>query len=205
MRRFLPGEPVVLRELLRGRIWAARPVTVVRDADDLSMFYISPGTRWYGPASRDAWVRLKAPGADWTLEERRWTDAHVLSFAWPGAGHAVLHFWDEDWEPRRWYVNVEAPLRRFELGFDTFDHDLDVILEPDRSSWRWKDEDDVAEGIRLGAYTEEQAAAFRREAERGLGRILGREPPFDRDWWSWRPDPSWPTPELPEGWDRLDA
>lgn len=207
MRRFRPGETVVLRELLRGRVWVARPATLVRDAEDLWMFYISPGTRWYGPASNEPrpWVRLKAPGADWTLEERQWAGAHVLSFAWPGAGHAVLLMWDEEWEPRHWYVNVEAPLRRFELGFDTFDHDLDVLVEPDRSSWRWKDEADVEEGVRLGAYTEEQAAVFRREGDRGLGRILDREPPFDREWWSWRPDPSWPTPELLEGWDRVTS
>jgi hypothetical protein len=31
--------------------------------------------------------------------------------------------------------------------------------------------------------------------------ILLREPPFDEDWSSWRPDPAWPAPELPTGWD----
>jgi hypothetical protein len=204
MRRFVPGEAIVLREMLRGRIWAVRPLTVVRDAEDLSMFYLPPGTRWYGPVSSDErLIHLKAPGADWSLGARRWSDAHVLSFSWPDAGAAVLHFWDEDWTPSCWYVNVEAPLRRFALGFDTFDHDLDVVVQPDRSSWRWKDEDDVAEGIRLGVYTEQDEAAFRREGERGLERILGREPPFDRDWSRWRPEPSWPSPTLPPGWDRV--
>lgn len=202
MRRFDPGEAVVLRDLLRGRIWAARPVTVVRDDDDGWMFHIPPGTRWFAP-DRDRWVRSKAPGAAWELRPQTWPQMQVLSFAWPGTGHAVLLFWTADWRPVYWYVNVEAPLRRFELGFDTLDHDLDVLIEPDRSSWRWKDEEDVEEGVRLGTYTHEQAAAFRREAERGLRRVLDREPPFDRDWWSWRPDPAWPSPTLPDGWDRL--
>jgi hypothetical protein len=203
VRRFEPGDAVALRERLRGRVWVGRPATVVRDEPDLLMFAIPPGTRWYGPAGPpNGWIRLKAPGAAWTLEERRWTDAHVLSFAWPGAGHAVLHLWDEDWTPRCWYVNVEAPLRRFALGFDTFDQDLDIVIEPDRSSWRWKDEDVVAEGIGLGAYTQRDAETFRREAERGLRRVLEREPPFDREWAGWRPDPSWARPELPDGWDR---
>jgi hypothetical protein len=202
MDPFDPGNTVVLRDVLRGKVWAARPATMVRDADDLKMFYIPPGTTWYGPDRQD-WVRLKAPGATWELRPRRWSDAHVLSFAWPGAGHAVLHFWNDAWEPTHWYVNVEAPLRRFELGFDTLDHDLDAVVEPDRASWSWKDEDHVAEGIRLGAYTPDDAAAFRREAERGLRRLFDREPPFDREWSDWRPDPAWPFPELPQGWQRV--
>jgi hypothetical protein len=31
--------------------------------------------------------------------------------------------------------------------------------------------------------------------------VLAGEPPFDRDWKDWRPDPGWPFPQLPEGWD----
>ncbi|MGH2636850.1 MAG: DUF402 domain-containing protein [Actinomycetota bacterium] len=205
VRRFVPGDAIALREIWHGRLGAARPATVVRDDDDLQMFYISPGIRWYGPDRPRPWVRLKAPGAHWTLTELEWTSTHVLSFAWPGAGHAVLHLWSEDWTPRHWYVNVEQPLRRFEAGFDTSDHDLDAVIEPDRSSWQWKDEDHVATGIRVGAYTQEDAAAFRRECERGVRRILDREPPFDREWASWRPDPSWRSPELPAEWDRLEG
>jgi hypothetical protein len=198
VRRFEPGETAVLRETLRGRLWAARPMTVVLDADDGWRFFLPMGNRWLGPAgAKEHLVRLKAPGASWTVEERRWTEAHVLSFAWPGAGAAVLHFWDGDWNPTCWYVNVEAPLRRFELGFDTFDHDLDIVIEADRSSWRWKDEEDVATGVELGVYSPDQARAFRREAERALRRVLDREPPFDREWADWRPDPSWPLPKLP--------
>ncbi len=203
MRRFEPGEAVALRDVLWGRIWAARPVTVALDDDDGWMFYIPIGTTWFGPPSHEGAIRLKAPGAEWTLVERRWSEAHVLSFAWPGAGHAVLHFWDERWRPRSWYVNVEAPLRRSEVGFDTLDHDLDVVIEPDRSSWRWKDEEDVAEGIALGVYTETNAEAFRMQGEAGLRRVLEREPPFDREWADWRPDPSWLAPVLPPGWDRI--
>jgi hypothetical protein len=205
VRRFEPGETIALRDVLRGRVFAARPATIVRDDETGWMLFLPVGNRWYGPdAEKDSWVRLKAPGTSWALRPRTWTDAHVLSFAFPDAGHAVLHFWDEDWKPLCWYVNVEAPLRRFPLGLDTFDHDLDVVVEPDRSAWRWKDEDDVALGIEVGAYTTDDAGAFRREGERGLRRVLDREPPFDREWSDWRPDPRWPVPELPAGWDRVD-
>jgi hypothetical protein len=201
VRSFDPGEPVALREVWNGRVGAARPATVALDASDLTMLFIPFGSRWYGPDHPRPWVGLKVAGATWRLTELPWTDTHVLSFAWPGAGHAVLHIWNQDWTPRCWYVNVEAPLRRFDRGFDTFDHDLDVVIEPDRSAWRWKDEDDVAEGIRLGLYSHDDAAAFRGEGERGLWRVLEGEPPFDRSWTGWRPDPSWARPELPAGWD----
>lgn len=178
---------------------------MVRDADQVWMFYMPIGTRWYGPAASDrsTWIGLKAPGSDWQLAERGWGEANILSFAWPGAGHAVLHVWNRDWSPRHWYVNVEAPLRRFDHGFDTLDYDLDVVIDPTRAGWHWKDEDVVAEGVRLGVYTHEDVRAFRREGERGLRRVIDREPPFDREWGDWRPDPSWPVPTLPEGWDRI--
>jgi hypothetical protein len=202
VRRFGPGEVVALRDVAHGRVLTARPATVVGDDHHQWTFFLPIGNRWYGPEAPRPWVGLKVRGATWHLTEHRWTTAHVLSFAWPGAGYAVLHFWDEAWAPVCWYVNVEAPLRRSPFGFDTLDHDLDVVIEPDRSSWRWKDEQDVADGVRLGVYTAEESAAFRREAERGLHRVLDREPPFDRDWSAWRPDGSWPEAVLPDGWER---
>lgn len=179
---------------------------MVHDGDDLWMLYIPTGVVWAAPADdHDAIVAAKMGGRDWTLRAQTWTGTHVLSFAWPGSGHAILHFWDERWAPRCWYVNVEAPLRRYDLGFDTLDHDLDLVVTPDRSAWEWKDEADVDLGVERGLYSPGDAIAFRREAERGLRRLRDREPPFDREWRDWRPDPSWPIPELPEGWDRITA
>lgn len=176
---------------------------MVADNDDLQMFYLPIGAEWFAPGDdHDQWVAAKFSGG-WTLSARRWTSMHVLSFAWPDVGHAVLHFWDKDWSPRYWYVNVQRPLERWELGFDTLDQDLDAVVEADRSSWTLKDEEDVARGVELGAYSEAEASRFRQEAEAGIQRLLERHPPFDREWADWRPDPAWPTPALPEGWDRL--
>lgn len=203
---FEPGVSVALREILRGRIWAARPATVVRDKPELQMFYVSIGARWWAPGAGDHadLLRTKALADEWSLVERTWTQTHVLSFARPGAGRAILHFWDADWVPRSWYVNVQQPLRRSAVGFDTLDEDLDLVVTADRSSWTWKDEDDVALGIDLGLYDAAQASAFRVQAARGRDELLRGEPPFDREWADWRPDPSWAAPGLPEGWDRLE-
>jgi predicted RNA-binding protein associated with RNAse of E/G family len=199
-RRFAAGTPVALREVWRGSVWTARAAVVVEDGPGQVVLYIPTGTRWFAPV-RDG-RRLKLQGPDFELAELPNDDVHVLSFAWPEVHAAVLLRFRPDWSPIHWYVNLEDPLRRSEVGFDTLDHKLDVILELD-GSWRWKDEDEFVEAIRLGLIDADEEPALRTAAEDAVRRITGGEPPFDREWTSWRPDPSWPLPELPEGWERV--
>jgi hypothetical protein len=203
---FAPGTSIALREVLRGKIWAARPLLVVRDEPEQLMFYATVGARWMAPDTTDRadLIRTKATASSWELVERIWNETHVLSFTWPGAGHAVLHFWDEVWSPLGWYVNVQRPLERFDVGFDSLDEDLDVVIAADRSAWRWKDEDDVALGVELGLYSPPDVERFHAEGARGRDRLLEREPPFDSEWADWRPDPAWGLPALPEGWDAIE-
>jgi uncharacterized protein len=198
--RFEAGRSIALREIWRGRIWTARPATVVRDAEDLLMLFITPPMRWMCPRAPDGrWLRL--PGTEWELGERVWESTRGLSFAWPGAPHAALLFWDEAWVPRTWYVNLQEPLRRTEIGFDYMDEELDALVALDGSSWSWKDEDELAEAVRRGNITTARAAELPPEGEAVVRRIVERSPPFDRDWLLWRPDPSWNVPELPTGWE----
>jgi predicted RNA-binding protein associated with RNAse of E/G family len=199
VRAFEPGDPATLREIWEGRIWSARPVTVVEDAAEQVMLFIPAGAHWMAPF-RDG-ERLKIQEPEFELVEQPYK-AHVLSFAWPGSSAAVLLFYGSDWSPSHWYVNLEDPLHRSPVGFDTLDHKLDVIVELN-GSWRWKDEDQFAEIIERGLLDPQDEKPLRAEAEDAVRRIAGREPPFDRDWFSWRPDPSWPEPILPEGWDRV--
>lgn len=202
MRRFETGRAVALREIWHGGVWSARPATVVTDADDLQMFHVPVGARWMSPRDEEG-TELRARRDRWILGESTWEDHHVLSFAWPDVGHAVLLFFDRSWSPTTWYVNVQEPLRRSPVGFDTMDQDLDVLVALDGSSVRWKDEDELLEDVRIGNYTQDDAASFRAESDRGVRRILERQPPLDGDWTTWRPDASWPPPTLPSGWDRL--
>jgi uncharacterized protein DUF402 len=203
--RWSAGDAVVLREVWEGRVWTARPVTVVRD-DDLLMFFVPAGVRWYGPLDDDGrWVSAFVDARGWHLAERTWEGSNVLSFAEPGRPHATLAFWDADWTFRGWYVNVQTPLERTPHGFDYLDQELDAWIDADGRAWEWKDEDDLDRSVAAGIWTAADAERFRREAEANVRRVLDREPPFDRDWASWRPDPSWPAPELPAGWDLLDG
>jgi hypothetical protein len=165
------------------------------------MLFIPAQTSWMAPFHDGR--RLKIPQTEFELAPLRYEEEiHVLSFSWPATWYAVLLFLRPDGSAHSWYVNLEEPLRRTELGFDTLDHELDVIVELD-GSWRWKDEDDLAESIRRGVIPAEEEPRLRADGERAVRRIVDREPPFDRDWSAWRPDPTWPLPVLPEGWDRV--
>jgi predicted RNA-binding protein associated with RNAse of E/G family len=119
-----------------------------------------------------------------------------------GAAHSVYVTWGKDGELVGWYVNLEEPWRESPFGFDTTDHLLDVWIDPDRG-WRWKDEDELAEAVELGLFTPAKADAIRAEGERAIERIEAWSTPFDEGWETWRPDPDWPLPELPDSWDAL--
>jgi predicted RNA-binding protein associated with RNAse of E/G family len=194
-----PGETIALRDVRDGRIWAARAATVVRDDEPPLLLFTSAGGRWMAPTGPDG-SRLRLPTQPWHLEPDV-MPTHVLSFAWPDRRYAVLAIWSADWSFAHWYVNVEDPLRPSAVGFDYRDHVLDAIVEPDRSSWSWKDEDELAEAIDRGIYSADQERAFRTAAVDGVHAIVERRPPFDRDWSDWRPDAAWSVRELPPGWD----
>jgi hypothetical protein len=197
-RRHEPGDPIVLREIWRGRVWAARPALVVLDEPNLRMFHVPAGTKERVPVD-DRGAALRLPTERWRLAEATRPPRRVLSFAFPDTPYAVLALWDEGPETfAGWYVNLQDPLRPGPLGYDTTDHVLDVRIAPDRSGWTWKDEDELEDAIERGLVTELQAAWFRYWGERAVEHLLLREPPFDRDWQNWEPDPSWPTPTLPE-------
>lgn len=204
MDAFPVGRVVALRNLWSGTIVSARPATVVLDGPDSQMLYVSLDSAGMGPVGADG-AALRLPVGEWSLRERRWDATHVLSLAWPGEPHAILLFWGAAWEPRCWYVNLQSPLRRTTVGFDYTDLLLDAVVAPDRSSWEWKDEDELAEAIRYGLIPAQDEARLRTEGEALVRGIQDREPPFDRDWWDWRPDPSWPAASLPPEWDRISA
>jgi hypothetical protein len=201
VRRFEPGESAALREIWNGQIWSARPATVVEETTDQTTLFIPAGIRWMAPFGDGR--RLKIPQPEFELIEHEYADPlHVLSFSWPNTRYAVLLFFRPDWSPWSWYVNLQEPLRKSRIGFDTLDHELDVIVEFD-GSWRWRDEDELAEAIGRGVIPAKEEPRLRGDGKNGVRRILDREPPFDQDWSDWRPDPAWPVPALPEGWDRI--
>jgi hypothetical protein len=197
MRRWSPGEAVVVREVWHDRVFAARPALVVQDQPEQTMLLVPGGVACGVPIGEDA-AELRLPDRPWTLEIRERGPNPILSFAWPDTPYAVLRWTTEEGTPV-WYVNLQDPLRRTAFGFDTVDHALDVVVGLD-GTWAWKDEDELADAVEHGLFTTDAAETFHADGERAVARILDREPPFDHDWRSWRADPAWPMPVLRDGW-----
>ena len=81
MRRFEPGETVALRQTWDGRVWAARPATVVEDATEQTMLFIPAETSWMAPFHDGR--RLKNTQTEFELAPLRYEEGiHVLSFSW---------------------------------------------------------------------------------------------------------------------------
>jgi hypothetical protein len=199
MKRWQPGDHVVLRELWRGRVWAAYPAVVVEDEEPQQLFFIPAGTEAkYAVDEHGRELRLYEP--NWDLADRL-TVRSFLSFSWPERSHSVIALWDPHWRFEGWYVNIETPVGRSPISYDYIDHCLDVLIPPDRSGYAWKDEEELEEAVRRGIFSARQAAAFRREGELAARRVLDGDPPFDRDWAAWRPEGAWGVPRLPRGWD----
>jgi hypothetical protein len=181
---------VVLRDMWFGRVWRAGPMRLVAERDGLAALFCPRGTVWRIPVD-DAGRLIRIPTAAWTLEEHAAQDAS-LALIRPGARHSVWLMFDDEGQFDYWYVNFERKTRRTPVGFDTKDEKLDLIVGRD-GSMRWKDEDELAEAARRGLVDEDEV---RSEAERVLA-----DPPWPTGWEDFRPDPDWPVPKLPRGWD----
>jgi hypothetical protein len=162
------------------------------------VLWLAPGTTVVWPAIGGRPVR-ELPAAErfaapWEAAARTWVGDGMLVVGRPERAHSIWLL-REDSRFVGWYVNLEAPWRPWAHGFDTEDHELDLWIGPD-GAWHWKDEDDLEAAVEHAVFTRAQAAAFRAEGERVLA-----EWPFPTGWESWQPDPSWPAPSVPEGWD----
>jgi predicted RNA-binding protein associated with RNAse of E/G family len=89
---------------------------------------------------------------------------------------------------------------RTPVGFDSTDHLLDVQIAPDRA-WNWKDEDEFAVVQSRGLISPADALATRAEGERVIAAAEQNLWPFNGGWEHWQPDPGWPIPAIPDGWD----
>jgi uncharacterized protein len=190
-----PGSVIRFRYVRDGRAFWTLPVTVARDDDTEIALWVAPGSPMQRPDPPRLPVRDLAAGR-WEAVDSTWYGQGILMLRRPETRHAIWLFWHLDWRFRGWYVNLEDWWRDDE-GVDAYDHQLDIWVEPD-GTWRWKDEDDLAESVQAGIFTAAEAAEIRAEGERLLAAW-----PFPTGWEDWRPDPAWPLPELPEGWDAV--
>jgi hypothetical protein len=191
---------VLWRYIHRGRLRWAMPTWLIEESAGQVVSAIVPGVVTMGPKNmvHERYVQDLLTG--WELDPWVWHTRRILQIAPYDAAHTLGLHWDHATGAfLGWYVNLQEPLRRSRLGFDSFDQMLDVWIEPD-GTWGWKDWDELVEAERVGLFTSAEAAAIRAEGERVIASLGTRLP---TGWEEWQPDPSWALPTMPEGWDRL--
>jgi hypothetical protein len=202
------GDVVTLRWRRKQPFDVALPVRVIEDREDLTVIYTAVGTPMKAEAtaqgrvmSRDVAPFIERQSlvggyVDWT-----WTRNHTLMFQRPGSLSSVWLFYREGtWEFNYYYVNLQAPLSRTEVGFDTADYMLDIVVQPD-FRWEWKDLDEFADARTHGILPADLLDRVQAAGEAMIPEIEERRFPFNAGYESWRPDPAWEVPQLPGDWD----
>jgi uncharacterized protein len=204
MTKFEPGEHVILRSVREtGRVGMVCPVIVVADREDLVALYLAPGAVCKRRAGKRGGPRGRQLVEDTGLhEDMIWRENRRLMLWRPDRHHAVSLFWrDADDTFLCWYVDILVPFRRTSLGFDTRDLTLDVVISPDRTR-RFKDEDELDWAAEQGTIARDEAERIREEAGRAIALFEDGDPIYAEEWISWRPQPEWRLPSIPDGWDR---
>ncbi len=198
-----PGQVIVVREIWQNKVYSAMPVRVVQDTNHWSALYLPPQTPCLWPHTHEG-VSIRIPQDDWVLDGGPWTSSDVLFLVQPGSGYTATGFWDDNYIFHSWKINLEKPMQRTSIGFDYMDQLLDIIISADRSTWHWKDEDEVHQAQALGILSAEQVSKLFQRGERAIQSIQANEPPFDRNWENWEPEPTWRIPlDFPQGWEQV--
>ena len=186
---------IVRREVWHGRPWVGSTVRVVQDDPHLLVTYTPEGTPFAfpdgdWPGGRHPWHGRGA-----------WTGPGTLALHRPADRYAVFVFWEG--RARRfacWYVNFQDPFRRTPIGFDTLDHELDLVVEPDGSRWL-KDADALDGRVTDGRFTTAEADEIRAEADRVERELAAGRRWWDDGWSRWEPPGEWAAAPLPDGWE----
>jgi hypothetical protein len=201
----LPGTEILWRYSgWRDAAESVRPMRVVQDNATGLVAWLAPGTPVLRPAlanggdlrSVPLTERFDYPRHGRATRLDTWHGHGVLKVAPAGAPWSVWLFWDECWDFRAWYVNLEDPHERTDHAVVTRDHILDVVVLPDRSTQR-KDEDELESAVRSGRHSPAAAERFRANATAVEDVVRQWGSPFCDHWEDWRPEPGWPTPQLP--------
>jgi len=178
-------------------------VRVVEDTPDMVALFTAGDTRWKVWRNLNGEVVTPRDVRDgtWVMEDLTWNGLGTLSLTIPGSLFSVWLFWQPGYRGLRcWYVNLEEPIYRVGCGFEFKDMVLDMVVSPDGTEFRWKDEAEFAEMIELGLISREKADLLRETGVKALELLRSGESPFER-WRDWVPPAEWRGISLSLGWD----
>jgi predicted RNA-binding protein associated with RNAse of E/G family len=192
LRRFISGEVITIREMFRGALWTARPVTVIEDTNENFVSYLAPGTLIdypvdveHGEKCFSMWL-----SGDWKLRKRTFKQPGILLIAPQGMPFVVFANIRDEGGVSSWYVNFQEPLRRTRQGFDTMDETIDLLVAPDFSDWHRKDEDELELAVSMGVYEQEHAQRLLDNCSSVEADLKAGNIPWDHRWSDWSPPKS---------------
>ncbi len=205
------GDNILLRGVYDGRPTYVQSVRVVKDTPEETALLIWPGAECAVPGGYihhghdshwDRWSETLTNTLQ--LERFIWHTNRFLILLEPEKFYCTIYIWDAaSDEFACYYINFQIPFRRTQLGFDTLDLDLDLVIQPS-FEWQWKDVDEFQRGINSGGIRLDWVKAIEQAKGEVLARLEKREYPLDSAWLNWRPDPDWSPPSLPDSWDVVD-
>ncbi len=197
------GQNVTLRSVGIKVFWAF-PTIVVKDKSDLIVLYMPAGVLGRNVTHKPTIEELFSP-IEIKVVECAWQRTDVLMLIVPGEAFSTYLIWETGTKNLLcWYINLQEPIRHTRIGFDTMDNTLDIVVSPNMSEWKWKDEDEFAEAHRVGFYSNERASEIRAEGEKAVRLITSERRSSYEGWRNWQANPRWETPELSPHWDKIN-
>lgn len=207
-----PGDAIAYRGIYGGHVSYIQAAVVVQDRPEEVALAILPGAECFAPEGYingkhgasgqwDRWGEYER--GRWNMERYTWHTNRLLILLQPEKYYASYYFWRAvDDQFLCYYVNFQLPFYRSEIGFDSFDLELDIIIEPNYE-WRWKDVEDYQKGIECGILRQEWIYEIDTAKQEVFERLEKHAYPYDRSWLSWSPEPGWSPPQLPKNWDQV--
>jgi len=196
------GENATLRGV-GGKVFWAYPTIVVQDSSELIVLYMPAGVIGKDTDHRPAPQELFSPEKI-NIVDCQWERTNVLFLIVPGEAFSTYIMRETGKRNLEcWYVNLQEPIQRTSIGFDTMDNMLDVVISPDMSQWKWKDDDEFVKAQEVGFDSSEQAREIWAEGEKAVRLITSERRSLYKEWEKWKANPEWEIPKLSPLWDKV--
>lgn len=147
---------LALREMFQGSPWAVRAVELVHCTPELIVLWYPAGSGFAVPQgyfdNNDLFQknRWQIAQQGWQLKQGHWQKNNVLIVKVPERYYSVQLFQDAaSGEFLGYYINFELPYTASDLGYDTLDLDLDLMVYPD-GKIQWKDVEEYDNAVANG-------------------------------------------------------